>query len=124
MAIVDRSKAFDVVTVDPNFPLPPGVSDLGYQTPEEKNDSTLDRSDSTGQVVVTEYDDGYFGDENEATDEGETSNPTATLLPPDWVQVVSQVMRQTSDGRYVVDVILEVEDLAGVTGYEVGITKT
>ena len=74
--------------------------------------------------MVTEYDDGYFGDENEATDEGETSNPTATLLPPDWVQVVSQVMRQTSDGRYVVDVILEVEDLAGVTGYEVGITKT
>ena len=123
MSIVDASKVYDQVSVDPNFSLPPGVSDLGYTNPDDKTDSSLERSDETGEVISVDYDEWEIG-ENEATDEGESNNPGSGLLPPDWVQVITQVMRQTSDGRYVVDVILEVEDIPGVTGYEVGLTKT
>lgn len=122
MATVDSSKVYDLVTVDPNFSLPPGVADLGYTNPDDNADSSLERSSQSGQVVTVEYDEFQQGEDGEGF--GDQSGLGSGLLPPDYVNVVSQVMRQTTDGRYVVDVILDVEDVPGVTGFEVGLTKT
>lgn len=124
MATVNGSKVFDVVTVDPNFNLPPGVVDLGYTNPDDKTDPSLERSSDTGEVVVFEYDELGLGiDDTDLSAEGEANNLSNGLMPPDYVSVISQVMRQTSDGRYVVDIILDVEDIPGATNYEVGLTK-
>ena len=121
MATVDNSR---VVTVDPNFSLPPGVADFQYINPDDSTDPALERSETTGEVIAFEYDEIWLGDDSESNDDGDSNNPSTQLLPPDYVTVVSQIMRQTSDGRYVVDVILDVEDIPGVTGFEVGLTKT
>lgn len=105
MANTDNPISADFVTVDPNFDLPAGVAGIGYVSPEEKEleDSAI------GYEIV----------------EDEVDNPftTPALRPPDYITVVSQVMRQATDGRFVVDVILEVDDMPTVTKYEVGITK-
>lgn len=125
MTNVDNSKVYEVVAVDPNFSLPFGVTDIGYSSPEEKNDSGIERSDSTGEIIPTEYNVESLGEMDGTLDSEDSVGESneAILLPPDYISVVSQVMRQTSDGRYVVDVVLEVEDIPNVTGYEVGLTK-
>lgn len=123
MATVDGSKVYDTVSVDPNFSLPPGVKDLSYNNPDDKTDPSLERSEATGEVIAFEYDEIWLGESDESSGDDDSNNPSNQLLPPDYVTVVQQVMRQTSDGRYVVDVILDVEDIPGVTGYEVGLTK-
>ena len=120
MTAVDNSKVYDLVTVDPNFSLPTGVADLGYTNPDDKADSSIERSNTTGQIINIDYDEAIVGEGDFDGNVGVGSG----LLPPDFVNVVSQVVRVTSDGRVSVDVILEVEDLPGVTGYEVGLTKT
>lgn len=41
------------------------------------------------------------------------------LQPPERVAVVDQISRKAADGRSVVDIVLEVEDVVGATEYEV-----
>lgn len=110
------------VTIDPNFFLPPNVVDMRYANQEDASDSVTTRSPDTGEIVSVDYDVIDYSDtgETDATDE----EPVNTLLsPPDYVTVVSQQVRVTSDGRFVVDVILDVEDINGVVQYDVRLTK-
>jgi hypothetical protein len=52
------------------------------------------------------------------------SNPVATIpMPPSSYQIVEQHVRITSDGRAVVDVMLEFPDIDGVETIDVRITK-
>lgn len=41
------------------------------------------------------------------------------LQPPDGVRVVEQIFRKGADGRTVADLVIEVDDMPGVTSYEV-----
>ncbi|HEY6019984.1 MAG TPA: hypothetical protein VIY48_08795, partial [Candidatus Paceibacterota bacterium] len=50
-------------------------------------------------------------------------NATPTLLPPNNVSVVSQTVRVATDGRSVVDVVLEVDDIPGVIQFDVRLSK-
>jgi len=124
MATVDGSKVYDTTTVDPNFFLPPGVADLGYNNPDDKTDPALERSETTGEVIAFEYDESALGSDDGDSSGADSGDTSSGLRPPDYVTVISQVMRLTSDGRYVVDIILDVEDIPGATTYEVGLTKT
>lgn len=52
--------------------------------------------------------------------EGEHDNVTTTgLQPPEQVYVVDQIFRKGPDGKMVVDLVLEVEDVQGASEYEV-----
>lgn len=53
------------------------------------------------------------------------SNPDSdiALQTPQWIQIASQVVRIGADGRTVVDVTLEVEEVAGAEDYELRVTK-
>lgn len=44
---------------------------------------------------------------------------TTGLQPPESVMVVDQVFRKGADGKTVVDLVLEVEDVPGASEYEV-----
>lgn len=46
-------------------------------------------------------------------------SPGVGLQPPETVQIVDQVFRKGKDGRVVVDIVLEVQDVVGATEYEV-----
>lgn len=41
------------------------------------------------------------------------------LQPPDTVTIIEQVFRKGADGRTVVDLVIEVEDVPGAQTYEV-----
>jgi hypothetical protein len=53
------------------------------------------------------------------------SNPDEyeDLQTPQWLTVLSQTIRIAPDGRSVVDVILEVEEVMGAEEYELRVTK-
>lgn len=120
MANSDDPRIYEVVTVDPNFSVPFGVRDLGYLNPDNQETEATERSDETGEVVSVEYDE--MSDPIDF-DSSPAPGSEVGIYPPDSVTVVSQILRQTNDGRYVVDVVIEVEDMPGVNQYEVGLTK-
>lgn len=121
MATIDSRKVYETVTLDPNFSLPPGVIDIGYKDIDEVGESRTDRSTETGEVVNVDYDEVSYGEVN--GDAGSDTGGADKLFPPDAITLVSQQTRTTTDGRVVVDVILEVSDaIEGVT-YDVRLTK-
>lgn len=112
-------KQVQPVEIDPNFFLPPNVVDMRYADIDEADDSATTRSD-TGEVVSVNYDEVDYSDL--ITDPG-TGTVPPLLFPPDSVTLVSQQVRVTDDGRFVVDVILEVEDIPGVINFDVRTAK-
>ena len=111
------------IEIDPNFFLPPNVVDMRYVNQEDANlDSATTRDSDTGEVVNYDYDDlSYSEDAGDGTDP--VGSAPIVVAPPDAVTVVSQQVRQTADGKFVVDVILEVDDVPGAVNYDVRLTK-
>lgn len=101
--------------IDPRFFLPPNVVDLGYKdsvpdTDDFQNEQSIDQVVTADDYVVEEVDNTGGADENR-------------LLPPDYVELVSQTARVTSGGGVVVDVVIDVEDVANASQFDVRLTK-
>lgn len=103
-------------TVDPRFAIPVGLIDV-----EHKKDDTIPVE---------------FGVDSEPTDGGGVEvvdiggntqpdpQPTFPYQPPTNMTVVNQLVRILPDGSHVVDVLIDVVDVPGITEYEVRTTKT
>jgi len=104
------------IKIDPNFTLPPNIINTEFINPDD-----VVRSESRGddgEIVTVSY------DENSQPDEPLGDSDVAdTLYPPSTVTVIEQQVRALSGGNYAVDVIIEVEDVAGAEEYEVRLTK-
>lgn len=125
MTTSDKSvKHSQPIALDPNFFLPPNVVDMRYVDPDVESDSATTRADN-GEVVNVDYDEVDFSELSSQPDDDGAGQGSAPFLiqPPDSLSVISQQVRVTSDGRFVVDVILEVEDIAGVVQYDVRVAK-
>lgn len=104
-----RSVRREITQIDPLFPIPDGVDELVYRDDGEV--SLLEILDDAG-LGVDDLD-GAFDDTNYENDPD----------TPQIIGIVSQLVRRTSVGNSVVDVIFEVEDIAGVTDYELRVTE-
>lgn len=113
------------VTVDPRLFLPEGVIDMSLKSAEIEPDSPVgvpledvledDNAVDPSDVV---YDDGSAPE----TDEG-GQEEVDTLPTPQYILVLDQVVRFAPDGKALVDVTIEVEDIPGISNYEVRMTK-
>lgn len=108
--------------LDPNFFLPPNVIDMRYVNTEEDSDSGLVRTES-GEVTSVTYDEVDSTDFQEDSESTDGDSEESTLPTPDSLTLVSQEVRVTADGKFVVDVVLEVADVSGAANYEVRVTK-
>lgn len=90
------------IIIDPMFPMPPGV--LGVRQGDGLTDSDIESFEDDG----SEY---SLDDVEETTDAG-------TLAPPSSIIVVGQTARVVN-GRTVIDVQIEIEDVPGMEDYEV-----
>ena len=103
------------VVLDPNFFSPPGVVDVRYINDNETDGLYTDDSEDT---VVD-------GSDSESPDDLIVNNPVSIgLQPPSNVTVVSQTVKVATDGRFVVDVVIDVEDMPGVNNYETRLSKS
>lgn len=95
------------ITIDPNFLLPPGLIDVtqrDVETEELEYDGE-EVTESNEEVV----DAGYVDPDHLET--------TQTFL------VVNETVRVLPDGSSVVDLIVELDDIPGITNYEARVTK-
>ena len=107
----------ETVYVDPHFYIPDGMTEWVYRadpTDEVSDDGSLENSaleaiDVPADVTVV--------------DESNATIPEMRLFAPDSVVVALQQIRRLPDGSQVVDIILEVDDVAAATKYEVRVTK-
>jgi hypothetical protein len=106
------------VSIDPNFFLPPNVVDMRYVDIEGEDTST--QRDDDGEIVGTNYDDVAIYDFEQFPT---TDSASSLLSPPDTVTFVSQTVRVAADGKFVVDLIIDVEDVPGVVRYDVSLSK-
>ena len=107
--------AVPVIEIDPSNFLPPGVLNLRYTNTAPPSSSYTLPEDPT---LITPSDPSQ--PPLPPTDGG--SKPPA-LRPPATCTVVSQTVRVVADGSFVVDLVLDVEDVPGVTNYDVRVTK-
>jgi hypothetical protein len=105
--------------IDPRFFIPPYVTGIEY------SDNNYPSSDAPVQddedpTVIIEY--GTLEDPNDSPDAPDGIEDQERLLPPDYVNIISQTSRITPGGM-VVDVVIDVEDSARVSQFEVRVTK-
>lgn len=106
------------IEIDPNFFIPPNLVDLRYSDINEE-DTSLQRDDD-GEIVGTDY------DVPAIYEEGEDLLPAGSsslIAPPDNITFVSQQVRVAADGKFVVDLIIEVADEPGIIKYDVSLSK-
>ena len=86
-------------TIDPNFFLPPGVVEFRYAF----NDNTR-MSEADPNAVVG-------------------AGEKIVLRPPNYITIVSQTVKQLAGGQTNVDVVIDTENVPGMSNYEVRISK-
>jgi hypothetical protein len=77
-------------------------------------------------VVGVEYDENYIGTDAVGipSDEPIVITPLPDgLLPPESITVLEQIIRQGAGGKEVVDLVIDVQDMAGATEYEVRVSS-
>lgn len=115
------------VVLNPQFFVPPDVIDVRVadtSDPSQEDGVTYDDVIDADDVLVdgSDTDDGGIIDTpNVPTDD---DGEGAEVLPtPQWMNIIDQQVRISPDGRAVVDVVIELEDVTGATEYDVRITK-
>jgi len=91
-------------TVDPRLSLPPGVVGATYNP-----DVTIEDITSTGDTEITSVD--------------IIDIPTGALSEPTSITVVNQTVRVLPNGSTVIDVEVEIDDVAGAESFELRISK-
>lgn len=121
------------VTLDPRLFIPDGVIDIGVKSSEIDPDLPTPNPDDTEDLDATSgnsTDTPGTGDGGEVVYTPPTNNDIPTeggdvdrLPTPQTLVIVSQTIRIAPDGSSLVDVVVEVEDIPGVTNYDVRVTK-
>lgn len=103
--------------IDPRFDLPEGLdSFVFYAQPDSDNSdaesilepdvAVVDASVTTSEIIITD---------------APIVSSTAPA-PPSSIVIISQTVRSSPDGRQVIDVVIEVDDIPGVINYDVRVT--
>ena len=90
--------------VDQQFFVPPNIIDVK----QEEIDDIREQTD-------------YANDEDDVEEGGETTREG--IPAPSWIKIIRQTVRAKKGGGVVVDVIIEVEDVDGVSEYEKRLSK-
>lgn len=96
-------------SLDPMFHIPVGMEDDWEYSDDGYVGSDADRDEFE---LTDDFIDG--GD-----DEDEDDGPEV----PEILGIVSQTVRHSDEGTKVIDVVIEVEDIPGITKYEIRVTK-
>ena len=100
---------------DPNLDLPEDIKNTTVGTLSDVESDLPDNGDSDINVQDETYDD---------DDSDINQDEVGDLLdPPSSFTVISQTVRTGNDGTQVVDVVIDVEDIAEAIDYEYRITK-
>lgn len=100
---------------DPNLDLPVGLKNVNV-TPTVQEGVVVDTPDDDSNLDEVE-----FLEVDEDLNEDFSND---ILDPPSSMEIVSQTVRTAPDGRQVVDIIIDVEDIDGALNYEVRVTTT
>ena len=100
--------------IDPNFTLPLGVSGVRYASIESREPQVTE--DENGTTVTVLYDELVVASMP-------MSVAAIELPPPATVTIFSQSVHVATDGRFAVDVVLDVEDILGVRDFQVRVAK-
>jgi len=118
------------VNLDPRLFIPDGVIDIGTKSTEIDPDNptpTSDTGETSDDAVDSGTGTGSGGDvdyEPPTNDDIPVESGEPDMLPtPQFIEIVSQKIRIAPDGSSLVDVVINVEDIPGVTHYDVRVTK-
>lgn len=120
-----RSSAPKEIYVDPKEPTPEGVINVKRREPPPGGAPSM--APNVAPEVGGTQAPNYIGSTDPYA-EGSYQEPGGVpnmgpLQPPTTWKLISQTVRQGPDGKAVVDVVFEVNDVIGATNYEVRVTK-
>ena len=101
---------------DPNLELPIGLKNVNV-TPTVQEGTVVESPEN--DVELDPQTESY---EDEASDDSDEDIANDILEPPGSFEILSQTVRTAPDGRQVVDIVIEVEDMPGAADYDFRIT--
>jgi hypothetical protein len=119
------------VNLDPRLFIPDGVIDIGVKSSGIDPENPTDTPSATSAEAI----EGVEVDDSGTTDDGEVHYDEPSNLPvesgdeedklptPQYIEIVSQTIRIAPDGSSLVDVVINVEDIPGISNYDVRMTK-
>lgn len=115
--MAEKSVNTGKISLDPMFYIPEGVEELDYLDEEFSRESSIEEQEDENSFGPG------FGEEYDS--EEYTSFPgEAGLDAPDILGVIDpQMLRRIPSGQQVVDVLIEITDVAGASNYEIRVTK-
>lgn len=106
--------------IDPLFTIPAGAEDeFTFSREFVDNEAEFDMPSLT--EVGDDFSQTDFEDYVEQDSDGEQTY--FTLDTPNEFSVISQIIRRTSSGQMVVDIVVQVEDVLDALTYEIRVTK-
>lgn len=112
------------VVLNPVFFLPSDVVDVRVGDPSdpvEEDGVTYDDVVDVDDIIDESETDSVVDTPNVPIDD---DGEGAEMLPtPQWMTIVDQQVRIAPDGKAVVDVVIELEDITGATEYDIRMTK-
>lgn len=109
----------DVETINPMFHIPEGVDELVYDDESLENSQYAEGTSEESEIVIEEEVVIVLPETNTPEEEDTSGRPPA----PRIIGIVKQTLRTLKSGDERVDVVLEVEDIAGVDKYEFRVSK-
>ncbi len=106
------------VVLNPLFFIPPGVVDVRTGT-GDVTDEDGSSFDDVSDLQVIDVDDAITDPDLVDGDSDGTEAPAT----PQWMSIIGQEVRIATDGRAVVDVVIELEDVTGASEYDIRVTK-
>lgn len=101
--------------IDPRFDIPEGLDSFVYSEPTEAQRAALESGEDSDVITI------YTGEPTDV--DYEDANHIAPATPQTFI-ISSQKIKMSPDGRQLVDVEIEVEDIPGVIQIDVRVTKT
>ena len=111
------------VVLNPLFFVPPDVVDVRVGVDDDlvEDDSiTYDDVIESDDVITS---DSSLADSAPSVPEDDDGEGVEVLPTPQWMNIIDQQVRIAPDGKAVVDVVIELEDVSGATEYDVRVTK-
>lgn len=116
------------VLINPVFFLPPDVIDVRSGTDDEHQEDQVRFDDivtDDGVSDDTTVPDDFDPADDDSSMDGDAGENDAEELPaPEYMTIIEQKIRIAPDGKAVVDVVIELEDVSSeTTEYDVRVTK-
>jgi hypothetical protein len=114
--MTNKSVSPETTVIDPRFDIPEGLDSFVYEETVNPDEQSTAQDPDSDVIEI------YTGEPSVEESDSDDFTHDAPPVPQEF-SIVSQTIHMSPDGRQLVDVVIEVEDIPNVTQIDFRVTK-